>query len=284
MKACASGKSWWCPNPSNLYDDLMTRRLLPAEPLQAPDRLSDQLADLLRQRIERGELRPQDRLPTEQELAERHGVSRTVVREAVSRLKSMGLLVSRQGSGVFVAPVSRARPLAFDPAVLHSLEAVIQVVEVRRALEGEVAALAAQRADQAAVQRILAALAAIDTAVAAGGDGVEEDLHFHRTVAAATGNPQFTRLLGFLEQYQRDAMTVTRANEAMREDFMEQVRAEHREIAQAIAAHDPERARQAATTHMLRAARRIEEADASVRAALSAALVPRRHSTKGSDS
>lgn len=267
---------------SNLYDDLMRRQVGPSEPLQAPERLSDQLADLLRERIERGELRPQDRLPTEQELAERHGVSRTVVREAVSRLKSMGLLVSRQGSGVFVAPVSRAKALAFDPAVLHSLEAVVQIVEVRRALEGEVAALAAQRADEAAVDRILAALAAIDTAVAAGGDGVEEDLHFHRTVAAATGNPQFTRLLGFLEQYQRDAMTVTRANEAMREDFMEQVRGEHREIAQAIAAHDPERARQAATTHMLRAARRIEEADASVRAALSDALVPRRDTLKGS--
>jgi GntR family transcriptional regulator, transcriptional repressor for pyruvate dehydrogenase complex len=266
----------------DLYDDLMKRQVSPSEPLQTPERLSDQLADLLRERIERGELRPQDRLPTEQELADRHGVSRTVVREAVSRLKSMGLLVSRQGSGVYVAPVSRAKALAFDPAVLHSLEAVVQIVEVRRALEGEVAALAAQRADEAAVERILAALAAIDAAVAAGGDGVEEDLHFHRTVAAATGNPQFTRLLGFLEQYQRDAMTVTRANEAMREDFMEQVRGEHREIAHAIAAHDTERARQAATTHMLRAARRIEEADASVRAALSDALVPRRDPLKGS--
>ncbi|WP_156682288.1 FadR/GntR family transcriptional regulator [Tepidimonas fonticaldi] len=253
----------------------MNRQPVPAETLLAPHRLSDRLAELLQARIERGELRPLDRLPTEQELAERHGVSRTVVREAVSRLKSTGLLVSRQGSGVFVAPQSRAKALTFDPAVLHSLKAVVQIVEVRRALEGEVAALAAQRADDAEVQRIWSALAAIDAAVEAGGDGVEEDLHFHRTVAAATHNPQFTRLLGFLEQYQRDAMTVTRANEAMHADFMEQVRGEHREIAHAIAAHDPERARQAATTHMLRAARRIEEADASVRAALSEALVPR---------
>ncbi|GAB4400575.1 MAG: FCD domain-containing protein [Rhodoferax sp.] len=239
------------------------------------------MADLLRQRIERGELRPHDRLPTEQELVLRHGVSRTVVREAVSQLKSIGLLVSRQGSGVYVAAPSGPKALAFDPTVLHSLQAVIQVVEVRRALEGEVAALAAQRADPGAVQDILDALAAIDSAVEAGRDGVEEDLRFHRAVAAATGNPQFTRLLGFLEQYQRDAMTVTRANEALREDFVEQVRAEHREIAAAIAAHDPERARRAAIMHMFRAARRIEEADASVRAALSAALEPRRRGKKG---
>ncbi|HWP19731.1 MAG TPA: FadR/GntR family transcriptional regulator [Burkholderiaceae bacterium] len=259
----------------------MTSRLHESETLLVPERLSDRLAALLMGRIERGEWQPMDRLPTEQELAERHGVSRTVVREAVSRLKSMGWLISRQGSGVFVAPLTQARSLAFDPAVLHSLEAVVQIVEVRRALEGEVAALAAQRASDEDVARIRTALVAIDAAVARGADGVDEDLHFHRAVAAATGNPQFNRLLGFLEQYQRDAMKVTRANEAMREDFMEQVRAEHREIAEAIAARDPERARRAATKHMLLAARRIEEADASVRAALSEALVPRRCPQKG---
>lgn len=250
----------------------MTRQPLPADLLLAPDRLSDRLAELLRHRIDSGELRPMDRLPTEQELAERHGVSRTVVREAVSRLKSMGLLISRQGSGVFVAPTSAARPLAFDPAVLHSLEAVVQVVEVRRALEGEVAALAASRATAEDVQRIEQALAAIDEAVAAGRDGVAEDLRFHRAVAEATGNPQFRHLLGFLEQYQRDAMKVTRANEATSRVLMEQVREEHHDIARAIAQRDGARAREAATLHMVNAARRIEEADASVRAALRDAL------------
>ena len=113
--------------------------------LQTPERLSDKLAALLEQRIASGELAPEARLPTEQQLADLHGVSRTVVREAVSRLKSMGLLTSRQGAGVFVAPRSQARPLAFDPTVLTSLERVVQVVEVRRGLEADVAALAAER-------------------------------------------------------------------------------------------------------------------------------------------
>ncbi|PPE71208.1 FadR family transcriptional regulator [Caldimonas thermodepolymerans] len=249
----------------------MTREAA-AEPLLTPHRLSDRLAEWLRQRIEQGALRPGERLPTEQELAEQHGVSRTVVREAVSRLRSMGLLVSRQGSGVYVAPLSAARPLAFDPAVLNSLEAVLQVVEVRRALEGEVAALAAQRATPEDLQRIRAALAAIDEASAAGRDGVEEDLRFHRAIAEATGNPQFRLLLGFLEQYQRDAMKVTRANEATSELLMDEARREHHELAEAILRRDAAAAREAAIRHMVNAARRIEEADADVRAALRAAL------------
>lgn len=252
----------------------MTGQIARSDTLAPAERLSDRLAALLASRIESGELKPNDRLPTEQELAERHGVSRTVVREAVSRLKSMGMLTSRQGSGVFVAPQAAARPLAFDPAVLHSLEAVVQVVEVRRALEGEVAALAARRATPEQLAAIQQALQAIDEAVARGDDGVDEDLLFHRSVAAATGNPQFNRLLVFLEQYQRDAMKVTRANEAMSADFMEQVRQEHREIAESIAQRDADRARVAATRHMVNAAQRIEEAEAGVRAALSAALSP----------
>lgn len=234
----------------------------------ATDSLSDRLASVLLGQIERGELAPEQRLPTELGLAERHGVSRTVVREAVSRLRSMGLLVSRQGSGVFVAPRAAARPLAFDPAVLASLDSVVQIVEVRRALEGEVAALAAARATTLGLRRIEQALKAIEAAVAAGGDGVDEDLGFHRSIAQATGNPQFTRLLGFLEQYQRDAMKVTRTNEAMSTEFGRQVRAEHLEIAQAIGARDATRARRAATLHMVNAARRIEDADAPVRAVM----------------
>ena len=85
------------------------------------DRLSDRLAQRLVDQIESGSLRPGDRLPTEQQLALAHGVSRTVVREAVHQLRSRALLVSRQGSGVFVAQTPTNQPLAFDPTVLDSV-------------------------------------------------------------------------------------------------------------------------------------------------------------------
>jgi GntR family transcriptional repressor for pyruvate dehydrogenase complex len=221
--------------------------------------LADQLAQRLAAQVDAGALVPGDRLPTEAQLAAEHGVSRSVVREAVHRLKSRGLLVSRQGSGVYVAAPALHRPLEFDPSVLESLQAVVQVVEVRRVLEGEVAALAAERATRTQVAAMRRALAAIDTAVAAGRDGVAEDLAFHRTISLATGNPQFGRLVGFLEQYLREAMRVTRGNEARRADFMEAVRLEHRAIVEAIAAGDARAARRAATSHMVHSQRRLEQ-------------------------
>ena len=223
------------------------------------ERLSDQLAVLLGEQIDAGGLRPGDRLPTEQQLALAHGVSRTVVREAVHQLKSRQLVVSRQGSGVFVAPTPLNRPLAFDPAVLDSLQAVVHVVEVRRVLEGEMAALAAERATRAQVAKMRRALKAMDAAAAAGQDGVDEDLAFHRVIGEATGNPQFRLLLGFLEQYLREGMRITRGNEARRLDFMAAVQSEHQAIVNAIAHRDPATARRCAHAHLLHGERRLVE-------------------------
>jgi GntR family transcriptional regulator, transcriptional repressor for pyruvate dehydrogenase complex len=221
------------------------------------ERLSDRLAVLLAQHLEGPGMGPGSRMPTERQIAETHGVSRTVVREAVHQLKSRGLLVSRQGAGIFVAD-HQNRPLAFNPEVMESVEAVVQVVEVRRVIEGEIAALAAQRANRSQIANIRRKLAAIDVAARAGGDGVDEDLEFHRAIGEACGNPQFGQIVGFLEQYLRDAMRVTRANEARRMDFMEAVRSEHRAIYDAIAAHDPALARKRALEHLANGRRRLE--------------------------
>ena len=220
--------------------------------------LADRLAARLHTQIEQGTLACGDRLPTEASLADTHGVSRSVVREAVHRLKSRGLLVSRQGSGVFVSPPAANRALEFDPAVLGSMAAVAHVIEIRRTLEGEMAALAATRATRAQVVTLRRGLAAIDAAVAEGRDGVAEDLAFHRAIGEATGNPQFSLLLGFLEQYLRENMRITRGNEARRVDFMEQVRKEHRGIVDAIAQGDAVGARRAAIHHLKRGERRLE--------------------------
>jgi len=220
--------------------------------------LSARLAARLAEQIESGDWQPGHRLPTEAQLAALHGVSRGVVREAVHRIKSRGLLVSRQGSGVFVAPAVHNRALEFDPAVLGSMVNLRQVIEVRRVLEGEIAALAAERATRVQIAALRRALAAIDTASAAGGDGVAEDLALHRAIAQVTGNPQFSLILGFLGQYLRDFMRITRANEARRTDFMDSVRREHLAVVDAIAARDPRAARRAAVAHMQRSERRLE--------------------------
>jgi GntR family transcriptional repressor for pyruvate dehydrogenase complex len=251
------------------------------------ERLSDRLAARLAAQIESGALEPGDRLPTEQQLAEAHGVSRTVVREAMHQLRSRALVVARQGSGVFVAPPPMNQALAFDPAVLESVAAVVHVIEVRRVLEGEIAALAAERATRAQIAELRRALGAIDRAVAEGRDGVAEDLAFHRVIGECTGNPQFRLLLGFLEQYLREGMRITRGNEARRRDFMLAVQHEHRQMLEAIAARDPAAARHHATQHILRGEERLVEGGvidgrrrkAAARAAAPAAI--RTKSTKG---
>ncbi len=222
--------------------------------------LSDQVAEALSAEIRAGRLGPGDKLPTEMALVAQFGVSRTVVREAVSRLKSLGHLESRQGSGVFVR-ASGFTPLNFDARSALSRQAVVQMAEVRRALEAEVAGLAAQRRTAADVRSIRQAISALDKAVKQGGDGVEEDVRYHRAIADAARNPFLISTLDYLRQFLHGATRVTRANEARRADFASQVREEHEAIADAIGAGDSVAARAAASRHMDNAIRRIEQAD-----------------------
>jgi GntR family transcriptional repressor for pyruvate dehydrogenase complex len=222
--------------------------------------LSDQVAETMVAEIRAGRLAAGDKLPTEAVLVNQFSVSRTVVREALSRLKSLGLVESKRGSGVFVKEIGFS-PLNFDAKSAVSRQAVIQMVEVRRALEGEVAALAAHRRTQADIKRIRKSITLLDRAVQAGGDGVDEDVQYHRAIAETARNPFLIGTLEYLGQFLRGAMRVTRANEARRADFARQVLDEHALIVCAIEAGDADAARKAATSHMENAIARIEQAD-----------------------
>ena len=137
----------------------------------------------------------------------------------------------------------------------------MQIVEVRRALESEVAELAAQRRSEADVQAIREAMQRISEAVQAGRDGAEEDVEFHRAIARAAGNPFLISTLDYLARFLQGATRVTRANEARRSDFAQAVTQEHEQIVRAIESGDARAARNAATEHMCNALRRIEQAD-----------------------
>lgn len=228
--------------------------------LKPAARLSDQVAEALAAEIQCERLTPGDRLPTESALSAQFAVSRTVVREALSRLKSLGMVEPRQGSGVYVREAG-IPPLAFDVQREVSKEAVVQMAEVRRALEAEVAALAAQRRTRTDLKRIHQSIASLDAAVAAGGDGVVQDVAFHRSIADAARNPFLLDTLHYLSRLLQGATRVTRANEARREDFARAVREEHERIVQAIEAGDAPLARQSASRHMDNAIARIEQAD-----------------------
>ena len=130
------------------------------------------------------------------------------------------------------------------------------ILELRRAIESEAAALAAQRRSTRQLREIesaLNALDALDAEASAGGDGVDADVAFHRSIAQATGNPFFLKTIDFLLQYLNAAVRAGRANQ----DFIRAVREEHQAIIRAIRKQDAVKARTAAEIHMLNAARRI---------------------------
>jgi GntR family transcriptional repressor for pyruvate dehydrogenase complex len=224
--------------------------------------LADRVTDALLSKISGGELPAGSQLPSEQAMALGFGVSRTVIREAVSRLKSEGLIDSRQGRGAFVRTDRLDVPFRIGIDTAKPLESLLHLLEMRLGLDSEIAYLAAERRNREQMAAIRRALADIDRASKLGQDAVAEDLKFHFTIAQATGNPFFPELIQFLGRFLYSATLVTRANENRLKDLAEQTRIEHAAISTAIEQRDAEAAATAARMHMINAAVRIKAADA----------------------
>ncbi|MDJ0387135.1 FadR/GntR family transcriptional regulator [Roseomonas sp. E05] len=222
-------------------------------PLAPPANLTAELVRRLAAEIRAGRLRPGDRLPTEQALMRQAGVSRTVVREAVAALRAEGLVLTRQGVGAFVADPSTRGHVRIDPGEMRSLNDVLQVIELRIALETEAAGLAAERRTVQASERIAQAAAAFDKAVDAGENAVAQDLEFHRAIFAATGNSFFPRFLEFLGPMLIPRQTVRPYLEEpeARTAYLQRVREEHARIASAIASGQASAARNAMRRHLV---------------------------------
>lgn len=220
-------------------------------------KLAEQLAGSLSQAIHDGRLAAASRLPTEQALCEQYGVSRTVVREAISMLKREGLVASHQGRGTYVSAEPSVSLRLPSPG--GQLDAVVDILEIRSGLEVKAAGLAAERRTDAQLRGIRNALEDLADAVARGEDGVREDLAFHRAVVMATGNRHFVATIEFLHQLLFHAISVTRRNEARIPAYMMQVDQEHAALYEAISSRDAEAARAAAATHVASAERRLRE-------------------------
>ena len=227
------------------------------ERLTVSGSLADRVCEALTQLIRGNDFPPGSRLPSEMNMANRFGVSRTVIREAVSRLKSEGLVESRQGSGVFVREESMHTPFRIDPCIVESIPSILEVVELRMALEGEIAALAAKRRTDQQLVAIRTALRQIEIDEQDGKDGVAADIAFHRSIAEATNNPHFLALIEFLFNFLKNATQVTRSYESTKRALLKEVKSEHAIIVEAIARQDEEAARSAARRHMEGASRRL---------------------------
>lgn len=226
-------------------------RLVDQEPRRRPRR-ADPVVEAIRQRIASGDYPAGGRLPTESKLCEEFGVSRTVVREAITRLASDGLVLPHQGAGVFVSePASDALGnIASESGSKISM--VLNVLEVRMAIEMESAALAAQRRSPSQEADIVAAYREFDALLERRESTGTADFAFHRAIATATNNPFYVEILDVLGLRAIPRELVTTISEELRRspEYQELLQAEHREIVRAISAGDAEAARSAMRHHL----------------------------------
>ena len=217
-----------------------------------PRSLAHDVVDALGRRIRDGPLAPGEKLPTEAAIMEEFGVSRTVVREAISRLQAASLVETRHGVGTFVVGLGDAATFRISPDQLGTLHDVIEVLELRIAVETESAGLAALRRTEDNLQSLRNALAAFTAAVQQGRDAVGPDFQFHLEIARATQNHHFLDLMATLggTMIPRARLEPPGPLTPEREAYLRRVNTEHENIVDAIARQDPDGARAAMRTHL----------------------------------
>jgi GntR family transcriptional regulator, transcriptional repressor for pyruvate dehydrogenase complex len=217
-----------------------------------PRTLALELVSSLTDRIRDGRVVLGEKLPTEAAIMGEFGVSRTVVREALSKLQAAGLVETRHGIGTFVVGPGDATAFRIAPAQLATLHDVIAVLELRMGVESEAAGLAAQRRTDEDLRRMRKALEAFNLAVEEGRDAVGADFTFHLEVARATQNDHFVELMSTL-----GTMIIPRARldtpgpaDEARRQYLLRVNGEHENLFEAIANRDADAARAAIRTHL----------------------------------
>jgi GntR family transcriptional regulator, transcriptional repressor for pyruvate dehydrogenase complex len=236
--------------------------------------LAHELVEGIGAQIQGQALRPGDKLPTESAIMQAYGVSRTVVREALSRLQAGGLVETRHGIGTFVLEPRSGQGFGIDAADIATAVDVMAVLELRISLETESAGLAAQRRSDEQLQEMRAALDAFEANVVGGaGDAVSPDFRFHLAIANATGNRYFADIMSHLGStlIPRTRINSPRVAQEDLQQYLRRVNREHEEIYQAIARRDPESARAAMRIHLTNSRERLRRAQEATEAAARAA-------------
>jgi GntR family transcriptional repressor for pyruvate dehydrogenase complex len=211
-------------------------------------RLYEQIVQQIEESILKGTLKTGDQLPAERDLAQRFGVSRTAVREAVKALREKGLVEAYSGRGTFITDGT-------SQAVRQSLDLMVKIgqpegsqylAELRAILEPEITALAAARAQESDMATMREAVAVMDRAGRDPDAYIEADLDFHLSLAEAAANPLILSLIdsivGLLREQRMKIFKV--------EGGPERGQFHHKRILEAIEQRDPEKAREAMRAHL----------------------------------
>ncbi len=215
--------------------------------------LARQVADILQKEISAGLYAPGDQFPSENALAKRLDVSRTVIREALAHLKYDGILESRQGGRTRVSADLSRSVFRLDENEQEEIVWIGHLYELRLIVESEAAALAAKRATKKEFQKIKKSFHAFEQALEGGEDGYQQSKAFHRSILEASGNPHLSKLVEWI-----DAKLWARPVESMlNQRVTRSIHREHTTLIQAIKERDTDKARKMAQKHVINAAKRF---------------------------
>lgn len=227
---------------------------LPLKPVE-PRRLYQQIADQIRELIERGGFEPGTRLPPERDLAQQLGVSRPSLREALIALDVEGRVEVRSNSGVFVSAAPQG-PAAAARRTAAMGESPSQLMEARSVIEGEVVVLACARTTGAQIERLRQLLEAMGADIERRRARVDLDREFHLTLAEMSGNAVLAQMVGELFDERHSPISAKISSRFENTRTWKSALQEHEAILKAIEARDPIAAQAAMRAHLQASARR----------------------------
>ncbi|KGX87058.1 FadR/GntR family transcriptional regulator [Pontibacillus litoralis] len=221
-------------------------------------KVSLQVFDRIKEMIQEQDLKPGDKLPTEKELTELFGVSRTPVREALSILEASGITVPKQGGGSVIQPVSLTNMLEQIQLEFVDEEEVLNLLETRIILESEAARLAASRRTEEDLVLLETALDRLKQSQTDTQIGHKEDIAYHTAIVQATHNPILIRTVDSINHLYEKAIFYSLLQYMKLAENRAQILAEHEKVLDAIKKRDEEQAKETMYHHLLNSMKKFK--------------------------
>lgn len=227
-----------------------------------PRRMAESLVERFARRMREGELKRGEKLPTEARIMAAEGVSRSVVREALSRMQAAGLVETRHGVGTFVKDMPAPEGFTLGPSTIVELSEVLDLLQFRLSLEVQAAGMAAERATPQALEELEQALHALLQGPEKSGSTINADFQFHLKIAKASGNPYLIDIMKHLgtKLIPRTRMNSAYTGQSNRSTYLQGINSEHQQIFDAIASRQVDAARAAMYLHLSNSRMRLREA------------------------
>lgn len=215
-------------------------------------RLFEEIIVALEKYIKDANIKPGDKLPSENELVSLFNVSKTAVREAMSVLNANGIIETRSGSGIYLKDTFHESIVIKVTSNLMKVEELRDIFDFRRGLEVEAVRLAALRGTEEQFEKIRQAHEKLVEVNQLGGIGVEEDYQFHYEIIVASHNAMYKEVFITLSNKLKEALSISKMQSMNIPELWALAYEEHQQIVDALFARNPEEASLIMRTHLIR--------------------------------